>query len=348
MDPPHPGDVNEPGRRFGVAFVGAGMVAELHERALRQIRDATLVGVFDIDSDRTCARAAQWGCSAYDSFDRLLDDPTVDAVYVLTSFEAHERTALEALRRGRHVLVEKPVATPEGIVRLQRAADACGQVCLPGHNYAYQPEFAQLRRLIAESALGRVRAIWVTYVLKHPEEVAARYAGVLDEVMVHHSYLALGLLGTPAAIVAGRTEPAWERHPHDDQAWMTWTWTGGVTGHLFASFAVDDDTSDPWTFVVKVLGDRGGVTYSWRNAIVRRPLGTLSIGLPAYEDSYIHQTQALMAAARGDRSAIASSLDHALQAEQALAAARRSLRDGVVVRDIFPGQHPRSMQRIAL
>ncbi len=318
---------------IGVAFAGAGMVAELHERALRRLPQAKLVGLYEPDQHLAARRADEWGCTAFASFEALLEDDTVDCVLILAPFEAHEALALQAIAAGRHVLVEKPVAAADGIERLTQAATDQGLVCLPGHNYAYQPEFAQLRSLAREGSLGRVRALWITYAIAHPESVAARYAGVLDEVMVHHSYLALALLGAPRDLVAGRLEPAWKSHPAEDQAWMTWTWSGGTSAHLFASFAVGDETADPWTFVVKVLGERGSATYSWRNAVVQRPLGTLAIGLPSYEDSYVYELRALFAAIGGDDCAVVSPLEDALLTQRILAAADRSASAGATIRN---------------
>jgi predicted dehydrogenase len=305
---------------FGIAFLGGGMVAELHARAIDSLSDARLIGLFDPDEARSEERSREWGCRAYSRIEDLLADDAVEGVLVLAPFEAHEELALRCLDSGKHVLVEKPVASREGIRRLIDVARRRQLTCMPGHNYAYQREFGQLRRLVVERAFGDVRAAWVTYVIRHPEEVAAAYSGVLAEVMIHHAYLALALFGTPDRVYAGKGF-GWDRLIQDDQAWMTWEYDPNLSVHLFATFAVDDDTSDPWTFVVKVLGTRGGGTYSWRSLLYNRPLGSLARALPAYEDSYIDQDAAFVAAARGDTTAILSPLEHALCSAELISAA---------------------------
>lgn len=281
-----------------VGFVGAGMVAELHHQAIIKRHALDLVGFVETDDELATVRSRDWQVDRYPDLDALL--AAVDAVLVLTPEATHHDVAVRCLAAGKHVLVEKPVGTPEEIADLQSIADRPGLVCMPGHNYAYQPEFAELRSLINSGSLGRIRALWITYVIRHPEEVASHYAGVLEEVMIHHSYLALALLGKPERVHAGRMEPAWQQHRADDQAWMTWEYAGGLSAHLFATFAVDDPTSDPWTFQVKVLGDNGGGLYNWRNAVFSRPLGSLPYALPAYEASYEHEQAAFAAAVRGE------------------------------------------------
>ncbi len=331
----------------GVCFAGAGMAAELHHRAAALGGHVRLAGLVDPRDGLASERAAQWGCPAYPSLDDALADDAVRAVFVLTTAGAHEEVALAALRAGRPVLVEKPVADAAGIARLQAEADSRGLLCMPGHNYAYQPEFTALHRLVRSGELGRIRAAWITYVIRHPEEVARHYGGVLEEVMIHHAYLGLALFGGPELVYAGRMEPGWQAHRAEDQAWMTWHYPGGLSLHHFATFAVDDDTSNPWTFVVKVLGERGGATYNWRDSYFRRPLGSLGFAVPAYEDSYIYEQQAFAAAMRGAAEAagepgrgqpgpVVSSLADAQQVAAILAAAEEADTGRAAVRPAIP------------
>jgi predicted dehydrogenase len=303
-----------PSSSFGVAFAGAGVVAELHHRALVANGEAKLVGLFDPDHKLAAGRSGQWGVPAYPDLDELVNSPGVDAVFVLSPSHSHEDAAAKALSAGKHVLVEKPVASAPGCAHLIEMAENCGLVCMPGHNYAYQPEFGRLLRMARRDELGEVRAMWVVYVLKHEEQLAARYSGVLEEVMVHHSYLTYAILGRPARIYAGRADPGWKKLAGDDQAWMVWEYEPRTVAQLFASFAMDDDTSDPWTFTVKVLGTGGGATYSWRSAtLAPRLSGSHRFPLPSYEESYEHELQAFLKAARdGDVAAIVSPMEHAL------------------------------------
>jgi predicted dehydrogenase len=321
-----------------VCFVGAGMVAELHHRAALEDGNITVAGIVEPRAGLARQRAKEWDATAYPSLDAALADDAVQAVFVLTPPEAHEEAALRALNVGRPVLIEKPVAEPDAIARIEAAATAGGLVAMPGHNYAYQPEFTALRRLVRSGELGTIRAAWITYVIRHPEEVARHYGGVLDEVMIHHAYLALALFGAPDLVYAGCMESAWRDHSATDQAWMTWHYPRGLSVHHFASFAVDDDTSDPWMFVVKVLGERGSATYNWRDSLFRRPLGSLGLAIPAYEDSYIHEQQAFAAAVSGRPETVISGLADARRAALLLRAAREAdaTQAGVNTRHLRP------------
>jgi predicted dehydrogenase len=309
-----------------VAFAGAGVVADLHHRALVANGEATLVGLFDPDQRVAATRSDEWGVRTYPDLSELVDAPDVDAVFVLSPGHTHEEVAEQALSAGKSVLIEKPVASAKGCARLREMARESGLVCMPGHNYAYQPEFQRVLRLIRTGQLGEVRAMWVIYALKHDEELAAKYSGVLEEVMVHHAYLTYAALGWPARIYAGRAAPSWKKLLCDDQAWMVWEYEPGTVAQLFASFAVDDDTSDPWTFTVKLLGANGGATYSWRSVSVRPEFPEAHrFPLPCYEESYEHELRAFLKAARdGDLTAIASPMDHALAVAQLMSELERA------------------------
>ena len=98
-------------RPVGIAFVGAGLVAELHGRAVASCERARFLGAYDADQGRAKVLTARHGGRSYHSLNDLVDDPAVDAVHVLPPPEGHLDAALAALRAGKHVLVEKPRIT---------------------------------------------------------------------------------------------------------------------------------------------------------------------------------------------------------------------------------------------
>ena len=300
------------------AFLGAGMAAEVHQQALLDVDEVELAGVYDPNEELVHRRAEAWGVRVYDSVEAVLADPDIDAVHVLAPSGRHADLGVSAMEAGKHVLVEKPVASIAGIRRLAATASEYELVCMPGHNYAYQPEFERIRRLVhdAKRPLGDTRVAWITYCIQHPEEVASRYSGVLDEVMVHHTYLALALFGTPDWLLAGKDGSTWETHSEEDQAWMTWRYGGRLSVHMFASFGVDDPTSGSSLFSVKVLGRNGGASYHWADAVFQRAIGSLSFGVPAYEETYVHENRAFAAAIRGELHRIVSPIADALAAAQ--------------------------------
>ena len=274
-------------KEIAVAFVGAGIVAEMHGRGLAAIPGVRLVGVHDPAMAKAKKISARFGGRVYKRLEDVLKDDEIEAVHVLTPTKEHVSVALKAMRAGKHVLIEKPVATTaREIEQLEEAAERYGRVCMPAHNYIYVPSLARAKRLIADGKLGEIGALWILYNIFHPDKIAAQCgSGVLRAICIHHAYSLLYLLGQPERVSATVTNVFHKKLQFEDQAAITCEMPNGAMAHLWCSFAVDDPTNDPWTVLYKILGTRGGVTYSWNEAQFD-DTGGPAWGLPCYEDGF--------------------------------------------------------------
>lgn len=117
---------------LAVGVAGVGSLGFHHARLYRTIPEARLVGVFDVRTERAAEVAAELGTRAFPTLDALLGE--VEALSVVTPTPAHHATAIAALARGRHVLVEKPIAaTIAEAEALVASAEAAGVVLQTGH-----------------------------------------------------------------------------------------------------------------------------------------------------------------------------------------------------------------------
>lgn len=97
----------------------------------------------------------------YTSYEELLNDPDVDAVYVPVPNALHERWSIEAMRRGKHVLCEKPMAcTAEAGERMRRAAEENGVLLMEAFMYRYGAQFRKMMQIVRDGTLGRIRAMY--------------------------------------------------------------------------------------------------------------------------------------------------------------------------------------------
>lgn len=310
----------------GVAFIGAGIVAEMHGRAVAANPNAKLVGIYDPKTARAKAVARKFGGKVFGSFEEALDHPKVNAIHVLTPPERHREVALKSLRAGKHVLVEKPVAwRAADIKKLQAAATNANRICMPAHNYIYNPALRRAKRLIDEGKLGRISSLWVLHNIYHSEDVASRYGGVLRAVCVHHAYSLLYLLGGPLRLTATASCIHYQRLTCEDQAMIVCQMANGAIANLWCSFAAKDLTSDPWTVVYKVLGTDGGVTCSWNEAQFEDNRGP-GWGLPCYEESFRHEIDHFINRCVLGGEQPLSTLGEALDALRIIEAAERSCR----------------------
>ncbi len=269
-----------------IALLGTGDVSDLHAEAIHEYADATLHGVWNRTPERGQAKAVKFGCEYFDSAEALVRDPAIDAVFVLTNMETHLHYAEMALQAGKHVLVEKPTASSvDEIKSMQAAADAAGKICMPVHNYIYEASLTRTRNLIDSGKLGDLVSIYVMYNIHHPEVVAARYPGVIRQILTHHSYILLYLAGHPKSVFAMKSTINDGSVPQENLAMATLEMENGALAHLCASFASDDHAGDPWTCMIKVIGTKGATRFSYRDWVENTPAVVHSQTYSVYPDS---------------------------------------------------------------
>jgi len=316
----------------GVGFVGAGDISVLHAKAVARCPGAKLVGLWNRGQDRARQRAAEFGCKNYPTPEALVADPAVDVVFVLTNLESHlEYTAL-ALAAGKHVLVEKPVgASVAEIEEMKRAAAAGNLVVMPGHNYVYESSMMRTRELVEGGDLGKIVSAYVMYNIHHPEEVAKRYPGVVRQILTHHSYILLYLVGRPVELCAMKATLHYQEYPEEDIAMVQMRLANGALAHFCASFAADDHAADPWTVMVKVIGTAGSTRYSYRDHVEIKPGLVHSQTYTAYQGSVMNEVRHLLVDCLRHGAKPLSTLDDAITAQRMIEAAEESIRNRSVV-----------------
>ena len=124
----------------GIGLIGTGGVATLHANAINAVAGIEVAGAFSRNPENVRRFVAAQGGRAFESLEVLLADDAVEVVAVCSPATEHVAQAVAALRAGKHVLVEKPVAaTLDEIDLLEREAERAGRLCMPCHNYVYDP-----------------------------------------------------------------------------------------------------------------------------------------------------------------------------------------------------------------
>jgi len=144
--------------RLGVAVVGAGYWGPNLIRNFRAADDWDLVAVCDLDTERARRVLGQApGIDVTADLDAVLAREDVDAVAIATPARTHHAIAEAALRAGKHVLVEKPLAhTREAGQAMVDLARELGLVLMADHTYCYTPAVLAIRDLISRGELGEI------------------------------------------------------------------------------------------------------------------------------------------------------------------------------------------------
>jgi UDP-2-acetamido-3-amino-2,3-dideoxy-glucuronate N-acetyltransferase len=143
--------------------IGAGSWGGHIATALGEARGITLAGIADADAARSAATAAELGTRYFKTVADSLADPAIDAVAIALPNDLHAETAVEALQRGKHVFIEKPIAlTTADAERIERTASERGRVAMVDHIQRFYEPLVKLEQLVRSGALGRVQAASVS------------------------------------------------------------------------------------------------------------------------------------------------------------------------------------------
>jgi len=276
-----------------VAFLGCGFIARVHSRHLRALGSDVTRAYASRDRNKAESFCRELGGQAsYDSYSAAIDDPRTDAVVIAVPPRFHLDLTLQALRAGKHVLVEKPAFPRTDDYRVVvDARDRAGRIVLVGENDHYKPLAVTLRRLLAAGVIGEmVFAHFTTIVRRLKSEGDWRndesMAGgdAFFEEGIHWLHLA-GSLG-PTIVSAHGFRPAGSTEGPDTRAksmMVAFRYDNHAVGSLYYSREI------PSFFrglrLSKLFGRRGVVTFESNGAFVLvRGGGFPRLLIPGFRD----------------------------------------------------------------
>ncbi|MFT8675978.1 MAG: Gfo/Idh/MocA family oxidoreductase [Acetobacter sp.] len=176
-----------------VGVIGAGHFGRYHALKIRDVPHEVLSGLFDPDTARAAQIAREAGCPVMPDVQALL--AVSDAVVVAAPAEYHFDLAVQALRAGRHVLIEKPVAaTLEQADDLIALARESGLVCQVGHLLRYSAEHAAITQRMT-------RPLYIEATRIAPYKQRGTDVSVILDLMIHDLDLVMAVVDSPIAQV---------------------------------------------------------------------------------------------------------------------------------------------------
>jgi predicted dehydrogenase len=208
-----------------VGLIGAGFIGRNHFNQYEKMAGRVQVALCDKEADR---RAGDWskvggniadargtrrdlgGITTYDDWHKLLADPELDMVDLCVPTKLHREITVAALRAGKHVLCEKPMAlTVEDCdAMLAAAAESKGKLMI-AQCIRFWPEYVYLKRVLDEGRLGGLKALSLRRQASEPDYTLGNWSmdpnvsgGAILDLHVHDVDFAIHLLGKPRSVCA--------------------------------------------------------------------------------------------------------------------------------------------------
>lgn len=311
---------------IGVALVGAGYWGPNIANSLKSTGLASLKAICDLDSVRSVALGARHPeARVTRDFEEIMVAPDIDAVVIATPTNTHYDLTAAALRAGKHVLVEKPLATNamkgERLTALAREHD---RILMVGHVFLYNSTIVALKKLIEDGALGDI--YYMSFVRTNLGPVRTDVNALWDLATHDVSIMNFLLNGTPKSVSA--IGQSFLNRGVEDAVFATYSYANGTTAHIHASWLNPQKVR-----LLTVVGSRKMAV--WNDLDLRKPIRLFDkrVEIPAptaVEGTYLeHKTMVV----DGGSSAPTVALNRPLEAECAhflkcIAAGERPLTDG--------------------
>ena len=144
--------------RLGVGVIGLGYWGPNLVRNLHELDGVEVVAMSDLDAEALAKVGARYpAVKRMTRAEELIADPEIEAVAIATPVGTHYHLARAVLEAGKHVFVEKPLASSNAeATELVQIAEAAGLVLMPGHTFLYSPPVTLIRDLISSGELGEI------------------------------------------------------------------------------------------------------------------------------------------------------------------------------------------------
>jgi len=171
-------------RKVGVAVIGVGFWGKNHARVYSELPEAELIGICDVNFKRAKEVAEKFGVKAYANSKRLLARGDVEAVSICTWTTTHAKEAIKALNAGKHVLVEKPIAsTIKKAKQIVEAAEKEKLILMTGFIERFNPGVEHVIEAIRKDSIGDLVSASARRVSQWPERVGD--VGVIKDSAIH-------------------------------------------------------------------------------------------------------------------------------------------------------------------
>ncbi len=194
---------------ISMAVVGLGRAGwDIHVKAIRGREDFVLSEVMDLDKGRLAEAQGEFGCKTFSDWKTFLKNSTAELVVIATQSHDHVWMTREALAAGKHVVVEKPMATTlADVEKMMAAAEKSGTILTVHQSVRFFPEYLHIQEQIRRGVLGRIfslhRGVY-GFARRNDWQCFSKYGGgQLNNTGVHILDQVVQLLDAPVTTVFG-------------------------------------------------------------------------------------------------------------------------------------------------
>lgn len=248
-------------RTIGYGVIGLGFFGEIHAEVAAALPNVELRAICTRQDQKRRQVQRRLGVPRdYRDYHELLADPDIEAVSIVTHVDDHVAPTVAALRAGKHVLLEKPMArTPADCDRILAVADRSERILMVGHICRFNPRYALAREQIVAGAVGRIVSMYARRNIP-----AARSRTVLEKIGpllgdgIHDTDLMLWMSGARIETVYALTHSV-RGLKFPDIGWAMYRFDSGAIGVIENVWFLPDATPFRIHEQLEIIGTDGAI-----------------------------------------------------------------------------------------
>lgn len=220
--------------KLGVAVIGVGFWGKNHARVFSELPETDLLGVCDIDKENAKLIGDKYGVEVFSDSRDLLKLKDVDAVSICTWTTTHAVEAMRALKAGKHVFVEKPIAsTIEEAKRIVDFAELRGRHLAVGFIERFNPGVQRAKEIVAKGEIGELVSATARRVSQMPERIGD--VGVVKDYAIHEIDIMRNIFDDDPKTVYAKVGNL-KHSKYEDYAQIMFTFQQGKTAFIEANW----------------------------------------------------------------------------------------------------------------
>jgi UDP-N-acetylglucosamine 3-dehydrogenase len=245
--------------------IGLGWFGEKHCEVISGIPNVELYALCTRTESRLEELAKRFGATrTFSDYREMLEDPELESVSVVTMWDQHREPALAALEAGKHVFLEKPMASTvedcEAIVAAAEKSAAKGGKFMVGHICRFNPRYAAAKAEIESGKIGKIVSMYARRNL--PGWVGASVLDKIGPIIgdgVHDTDLMLWYSGAKVVSAYAQTVK-WREFKHDDLGWTMYRFDNGAVGTVETIWCLPDKTAFQIDERMEIVGTEGSIS----------------------------------------------------------------------------------------
>lgn len=245
--------------RLRIGVIGLGWFGEIHCETIMGVPNLELAALCTRRPDRLAEQARKFGVKkTYADYRAMLADKDIDAVSIVTMWDQHTEPAVAALEAGKHVFLEKPMAsTQEDCRRIMAAAKASAGILQIGHICRFNPRYRMAKQAIDEGRIGKIVA------MQSRRNIPAAWTPTILEKIgpivgdaIHDTDLMLWFTGDRVVSAYAQTVSV-RNLKHPDIGQTMYRFSGGATATLETVWCMPEKTPFDIDERMSIIGTEG-------------------------------------------------------------------------------------------